>query len=699
MDCAAKFERNVAAIPGVTRVQLNFGAGKLTVEGNFSIQAVIKEAQKENIEARPEGHTAPAAPETIEPRRRWSMGSVSRETLLMVISGALLAAAWLAAWIVPETPLLSTVLYALTIVVGGYPTARKGIRSLLRLNFDINVLMTVAVTGAALIGEWTEGAVVAFLFNVSEALESYSMERARSAIRALMEIAPKVARIRRGQEELEVPVEEVQVGDVMLVRPGEKIPMDGRVLKGTSAVNQAAITGESIPVEKGPGDEVFAGTLNGDGALEVEVTKLVTDTTLARIIHLVEEAQAQRAPAQKFVDVFARYYTPAVMVLAALIILIPPLFLGQPWGEWIYRGLALLVVACPCALVVSTPVALVSGIANGARHGVLIKGGLFLEQAGRLQAVAFDKTGTLTRGRPVVTDVVKLADEDMAGLLCLAAGIEQFSEHPLARAIVEAARREAQGIPPAEDFSAIIGKGASAVIQGTRYYIGSPRLFSELGADTAAAEEVVARLQAEGKTAMLLGTEAQVLGVFAVADELRETSVAALQELKQAGVRHIVMLTGDNARTAEAIARRAGITEFRADLLPEDKVEAIKQLRERYGVVAMVGDGVNDAPALAAATLGIAMGGAGTDVALETADIALMADDLNKLPYLVRLSRATLRVIKQNIGLALALKLLAVIAVFPGWLTLWLAILADMGATILVTLNGIRLLRLRPVAS
>lgn len=653
---------------------------------------MVKAAEQEHLSAQPRG---PAADLTAALPRRFTLFGATRETLLLASSGALLAAAWLAGWLRPDRPLAAVSLYALTILVGGFPTARKGIRSLLRLEFDINTLMAVSVAGAALIGEWSEGAVVAFLFNLSEALESYSMERARGAIRALVQLAPRQARVRRGQVEAEVPVEQVQVGDRLLVRPGERIAMDGVVRQGSSSVNQAAITGESIPAEKEPGSQVFAGSLNGEGALEIEVTRRVDDTTLARIIHLVEEAQAQRAPAQRFVDLFARYYTPAVMALATLIMTVPPLLLGQPWRHWLYQGLALLVVSCPCALVVSTPVALVSAIANAARNGVLIKGGLHLEQAGRIQAVAFDKTGTLTRGRPVVTDVIKL-EGAMAEILCLAGAVEQHSEHPLARAIVAAARHECLSLPAAEGFRSITGKGASAVVGGTRYYVGSPRLLAEVGADTGPAAAAVERLQAAGKTVMLLGTADRVLGIFGVADQLRASSVAALRALAHAGVKQTVMLTGDNAGTAAAVAAQAGISDYRAGLLPEEKVAAIRELRERHGTVAMVGDGVNDAPALAAASLGIAMGGAGTDVALETADVALMADDLSKLPFLIRLSRATLKVIKQNIGLSLALKLAAVLAVFPGWLTLWLAILADMGATILVTLNGIRLLRMRP---
>ncbi len=623
------------------------------------------------------------------------LGDVRR----LLISGGLLAAGWLTGLLAPAPPWLAAVLYAATIAVGGHPTARKALRALRRRQVDFNVLMTVAVSGAMALGDWREGAVVAFLYNVAEALETYALDRARGAIRALMDLAPKVARVRRDGTEVTVPVEAVAPGDVVIVRPGERIAVDGRVLQGASAVNQAAITGESVPVDKGPGDEVFAGTLNGEGALEVEVTRRVADTTLARIIHLVEEAQAQRAPSQRLVDRFARYYTPAVAALAAGVALVPPLLLGQPWSPWLYEGLALLVASCPCALVVSTPVALVSAIGSAARHGVLVKGGLHLETAARLQAAAFDKTGTLTEGRPTVTDVVRLGGNG-ACPLCLAGSLERRSEHPLARAIVaaaEAAEHDCAPPPDVEGFRALPGRGATAVIDGTRYYIGNPRLFAELGLDTAPAAEVVARFQEEGKTAILLGTDTEVAAVFAVADALRPASVAALRELRQSGVEHVVMLTGDNARTAQAVARRAGIPEFRAELLPEDKVTAVKELRRRYGAVAMVGDGVNDAPALAAATLGVAMGGAGTDVALETADVVLMADDLSRLPFLVRLSRATLGVIRQNVTLSLGLKLAAVAAVVPGWLTLWLAILADMGATVLVTLNAARLLRYRPL--
>lgn len=587
-------------------------------------------------------------------------------------------------------------LYVLTMVMGGWGNIRKAAYSLPRLDFNMSVLMTIAVFGALAIGEWEEGAVVAFLFAVSEMLESWTMERARKAIRDLMDIAPKTARIRRGGTESDISVEDIQVGDIMIVRPGEKIAMDGRILMGGSAINEAAITGESVPTEKGPGAEVFASTLNTHGALEVEVTKRVEDTTIAKIIHLVEDAQTKRAPSQAFVERFAAVYTPIVLVLAVLITVVPPLFFGQEWSPWIYRGLSLLVVACPCALVVSTPVAIVSAISNAARNGVLIKGGVYLEQAGAINAIAFDKTGTLTKGKPVMTDLIRISSDSEKDLLQLAANIEVRSEHPLAVAIVKAAEAKGLRAEPAEGFRALMGRGAQAQIGGETVYIGNPRLFDELGISMAPIADRVQQLQAEGKTAMIMGTSAQFLAVIAGADEVREDSTAALADLKRAGVRHTIMLTGDNKATAQAMARRVGVDEYRAELMPQDKVRAVQKLMQEYGKVAMVGDGVNDAPALATATVGIAMGGAGTDTALETADIALMADDLTKLPFTIRLSRSALAIIRQNITFSLGVKLIAVVAVFPGWLTLWLAILADMGATVLVTLNSIRLLRINP---
>ncbi|MCG0276873.1 MAG: cadmium-translocating P-type ATPase, partial [Thermosediminibacteraceae bacterium] len=505
-----------------------------------------------------------------------------------------------------------------------------------------------------------------------------------------MDIAPRTARIKKPWGEVDVPVDEVSIGDIMVIRPGEKIAMDGIIIKGESSINEAAITGESIPADKGPGDEVYAGTLNIQGSMEVKVTKHVQDTTLAKIIHLVEEAQTKRAPVQAFVDRFAAVYTPIVLGLAGAIALVPPLFLGYEWQSWIYRGLALLVVSCPCALVVSTPVAIVSAIGNAARNGVLIKGGIYLEEAGALKVIAFDKTGTLTKGEPVVTDVIPVGVESEREVLRKAASVENLSEHPLANAIVRAAKDQGIEIIPAEDFTALTGRGVKATVESEAVLIGNIKLFEQMGIETKGIASTVKRLQGEGKTAILVGTEKDIIGIIALADEIRESSKKAITLLKHTGIERTVMLTGDNKATAEAIANRAGVDEFFAELLPQDKVRALEDLIKKYGKVAMVGDGINDAPALAAATVGIAMGRTGTDTALETADIVLMTDDLTKVAFTVRLSRAAMKVIRQNITLSLLLKIAAVLATFPGWLTLWLAIMADMGATILVTLNGMR---------
>lgn len=559
--------------------------------------------------------------------------------------------------------------------------------------------MIIAVIGAAFIGEWGEGATVVILFAISEALETYSMDKARQSIRTLMDIAPREALIRRGNQELMVEVEDIQLGDIMIVKPGQKIAMDGTVDKGLSSVNQAAITGESVPVSKTKGDEVFAGTINEEGVLEIKVTKRVEDTTIAKIIHLVEEAQAERAPSQAFVDRFAKYYTPIIIVVAFGAAVVPPLFFGADWSEWIYQGLAVLVVGCPCALVISTPVAIVTAIGNAAKNGVLIKGGIHLEEMGGIKALAFDKTGTLTKGSPAVTDFIPSPGTDSKQLLSAVAALENGSRHPLASAIMKKAEQEGldyQNIE-VEDFASITGKGIKGKIGGETCYVGSPNLFDEVLQNGIPEElrTVILDLQNQGKTVMAAGTPAGIMGVIAVADVLRENSRDVIQKLHALGIEKTIMLTGDNLGTAKAIGVQAGVTDIKAELLPADKLSYIKDLREKYKRAGMVGDGVNDAPALAASTVGIAMGGAGTDTALETADIALMADDLGKLPFTVKLSRKAMTIIKQNITFSLGIKLVALLLVIPGWLTLWIAIFADMGATLIVTLNGLRLLRIR----
>lgn len=690
MDCAQKFEKAVNNLPGVAKASLNTMTGKLTIEGAVDLKAIKEIGKEEDYSitmeaAQPGGQ--PATPTHQAQKADWELRRAILSGISLAVGYALEKFGGPAMAFIP--------LYIVAMVLGGWGNFRKAARALPRMNFNMSVLMSVAVLGALAIGQYEEGATVAFLFAISEMLEAWTMEKARRSIRDLMDIAPKVARVRRAGGEVEVPVEDINIGDIMIIRPGEKIAMDGVIVKGESAINQAAITGESLPVEKGPEAEVFAGTLNTHGSLEIRVTKLVQDTTIAKIIHMVEEAQGQRAPSQAFVEKFAAVYTPIVMALAVGIIFIPPLLLGYEWAPWIYRGLALLVVACPCALVVSTPVAIVSAISNAAKNGVLIKGGMYLEEMGSLSAIAFDKTGTLTKGEPVVTDVVPIGQKAHDSLLKMAASLEARSEHPLAVAIVKAAEERHLAYSPVEDFKAITGRGAQGTMDGQVVYIGNPRLFTELGISLDPVAKEVERLQSEGKTAMIVGTKEQFLGIIAVADEVRETSAVAINKLKKYGIRHTIMLTGDNIATAKAMAAKVGVDEFKAELLPQDKVTAMKELLGQYGKVAMIGDGINDAPALALSTVGIAMGGAGTDTALETANIALMADDLTKLPFTIRLSRAALGIIRQNIGFSLIIKTIAVLAVFPGWLTLWLAILADMGATILVTLNSLRLLKVK----
>lgn len=672
-------------LDGVIDANVNFGASKITVTGNTTIEELEKAGAFENLILRDEHEKAvPQVP-------FWKQ----KQNFKVYISAVFLLISWILGEQNGDGHLSSTIGYAAAIIIGGYTLFQKGFKNIIRFNFDMNTLMTVAIIGAALIGEWGEGATVVILFAISEALERYSMDKARKSIESLMDIAPNEALIRRGTQVMMVDVEDIQIGDIMIVKPGQKVAMDGIVIQGSSSINQASITGESVPVSKTIDDEVFAGTLNEEGLLEVRVTKRAEDTTIAKIIHLVEEAQAERAPSQAFVDKFAKYYTPAIIILAMLIAIVPPLFLGAGWNEWIYQGLAALVVGCPCALVVSTPVAVVTAIGNAARHGVLIKGGIYLEEAGALKVIAFDKTGTLTKGLPVVTDIISI-DENEQEWLKITAAIEKGSQHPLASAIL----KKADGLPyqdvAIEDFQSITGKGVKAKINDEHFYVGSPALFDEFYSGILKEQqENIDELQSQGKTVMIVGTREKILLLIAVADKLRESSKEVIRKLHDVGIVKTVMLTGDNQLTANAIGKEVGVTEIKSNLLPEDKLTSIKELQLNHGNVAMVGDGVNDAPALAAATIGVAMGGAGTDTALETADIALMSDDLSKLPFTIKLSRKALWIIKQNIIFSLGIKALALLLVVPGWLTLWIAIFADMGATLLVTLNSLRLFKVK----
>ena len=698
-NCAGKFERNVKELPGVQDAKVNFGASKISVYGETSIEELEKAGAFENLKVAPDERRQQASQEGKEVKKEEKVPFYKKQSTLLY-SALFLVFGYLSSSVNGDENIVTTLLFVASMLIGGLSLFKVGLQNLIHFDFDMKTLMTVAVIGGAIIGEWAEVSLVVILFAISEALERFSMDKARQSIRSLMDIAPKEALVRRNGQEIMIHVDDIMVGDIMIVKPGQKIAMDGVVVSGYSAVNQAAITGESVPVAKIVDDEVFAGTLNEEGLLEVKITKLVEDTTISKIIHLVEEAQGERAPSQAFVEKFAKYYTPIIMVIAALVAIVPPLFFDGSWETWVYQGLAVLVVGCPCALVISTPISIVSAIGNAAKKGVLVKGGVYLEELGALKAIAFDKTGTLTKGVPVVTDFTVLNKKmEEKELLSIITALEYRSQHPLASAIMKKAEQEniSYSDVNVEDFSSITGRGIKGFINGTTYYIGSPKLFKELFVPDFSQEfeDKVRHLQNQGKTAMIIGTEQNILAVIAVADEVRESSKDVIQKLNQLGIKQTIMLTGDNQGTAKAIGEHVGVSDIQAELMPEDKLDYIKKLRSEYGKVAMVGDGVNDAPALAASTVGIAMGGAGTDTAIETADVALMGDDLRKLPFAVKLSRKALNIIKANITFAIAIKVIALLLVIPGWLTLWIAILSDMGATLLVALNSLRLMRVK----
>jgi Cd2+/Zn2+-exporting ATPase len=698
-DCARTIEKAVAALPGVRAAEVNFGAARLSVvadghgEGlNTAIEHKVSEA---GYRATPMAARASLTQDPFWKRER---------RVLTTSIGAVAALAAFLLSIMGVHPWLVNGLYALTIVVGGFSFMRAGLLALRTGRADMNLLMSVAAIGAAALGEWAEAATVVLLFAFGGTLQAYTLERTRAGIRALMSLAPETALVRRAEDvtgipmmrEIRLPIEGVGPGETVVVGPGERIPLDGVILTGESTVDQSPITGESVPVDVEPGAEVYAGSINGGGVLAMRILRAHNNTALARIIHLVEEAQSRRAPSETLVDRFAAIYTPVVIAGAVLIAIVPPLLFAQPFGDWIYRALTLLVVACPCALVISTPVSIVSALGAATRHGVLVKGGATLENLGRVRAVAFDKTGTLTQGRPQVVKV-EAFDGDEKGLLLKAAAAEARSEHPLARAIVHAAREARNGTPlqEADEFKALRGLGAEARVGGETVYVGSGRLFDEKNIALNGASERLDVLQSEGNTVVLVGDGRQAEGVIALADKPRPEAKGAVAALKKAGVESVVMLTGDNPRTAAAIAAQVGVDEHQSGLLPEQKVDAVKALVRKYDRVAMVGDGVNDAPALATSTVGIAMGVAGTDAALEVADVALMSDDLSRIPYAVGLSRSTVRMIIANIVISLATKALALILASLGMLPLWGAIAADMGVSLLVTLNGMRLLAYR----
>ncbi len=723
-SCAQTVENGVARLDGVESCQLNFTTETLRVSGTAVPQNIIHRIQELGYDvASPD-----EKPETAETLSFWQFMRQRRETTFALLGALLILPGLLFNELLPmlgwEHPLLDLSSVA-ALVLAGVPIARSGWRSL-RVNHEltINALMTIAAVGAVFIGAYTEAGLVMVLFAIGEALEGYTAVRARNSIRSLMRVSPQSATVLRpcmdcethlgqngytngdcpfcGVEPHRVPVEEVKLGETVLVKPGERIPVDGRILSGSSTVDQSTITGESTPIAKQPDDTVFASSINGAGVLHLEVTHLAEDSTISRLIRLVEEAQERRAPAQRFIDRFARVYTPAVVALAALVAIVPPLLWQQPFIDtatptngWLYRALALLVVACPCALVISIPVSLVSALSNAAKNGVLVKGGAYLEALSQIKLVAFDKTGTLTQGKPAVIHFQSIhcqgnGCEPCSDLLGLTHAVEQSSEHPLAQAVAQAAGAHSvqNRYPAATDVQAHVGAGVAGTVNGQQVLVGSHRALTELPHDAHCA--AISSAEAEGLTTMLVTADEKYLGYLTVADQVRDDAATAVAQLHDLSIQ-TAMLTGDNQATAQNIAGQTGIDRVFASLLPAEKVEKVEELRAEYGHIAMIGDGINDAPALASATVGIAMGAAGTDQAMETADIALMHDDLGKLPYAIRLSRAAMRTVRANVALSLGIKAAFLVAVLFGFGTMWLAVLADMGASLLVTLNGMRL--------
>lgn len=682
-NCAATIEKHISSLPYVHEAKISFSSGTLTADHSQSTDNIINEVKKLGYDAVLKSDTVPIIKKQ----------SIINEYANSIISGVLIASGFtLGLTNIPSY--IEVILFAFAIIISGYKPVKSAWYALKSKSLDMNVLMSSAAIGAVLIGEWFEGATVVFLFSLGTSLQNSSMEKTRHSIRGLMDLAPSEAWVNMDGNLVKKPAADIEIGETIVVKPGDRIPLDGDITSGYTSINEAPITGESIPVDKTTGDTVFAGTINDSGSIDVKVTKHTDDTAIARIIHQVEEAQEQRAPAQAFIDRFAHYYTPVVFIIALSLIVIPPILGLGTWYDWIYRGLALLIVACPCALVISTPVAIVSAIGNAARNGVLIKGGTFLERAGQIDAIAFDKTGTLTEGKPEVSSVIPMAvtKED---LLSIAFTLEDYSTHPIAKTIVQFGKDEAISPVTGSEFTNIPGKGVKATIDGTEHFAGSLKLFEDLDLDLGTYRKDILDYQEEGYTAVIIGTATHLLGIITVADTIRKTTVNALSKLQGIGVRQLAMLTGDNEGTAKKIAAETSINRYFAELMPEDKVTAIKELQREGHHVAMVGDGINDAPALATSDIGMAMGGAGTDTAMESADIVLLADNLENLPYTMKLSRRALNIIKQNIWFSILIKLAALALIVPGWLTLWMAVLSDTGAAVIVVLNALRLMRVK----
>ncbi len=691
MDCPteeALIRKKLASVSGIESLDFNLMQRMLTVGHNLNsldaIESALGSIGMQAVLQIGETSTKDSSLEPMPKTNWWPLAIAGiTATLAEIMELLQLGNQWIV-----------IALVIASIASGGLTTYKKGWIALKNGNLNINALMSIAVTGAMAIGSWPEAAMVMFLFTLAEVIEAKSLDRARNAIRGLLDLTPETATVQQADGSwVLTDVKAIALGALVRVRPGERIALDGILISGNSAVNQAPITGESLPVDKIVGDEVFAGTINQTGSFEYKVTAEATHSTLARIIHAVEAAQGSRAPTQRFVDQFARLYTPAVFLLAVLVAVLPPLLMAQSWQEWIYKALVMLVIACPCALVISTPVTIVSGLASAARKGILIKGGAFLEAGRSMKVLAVDKTGTLTYGKPAQTDFFALSSNDKH-IHEIAISLAARSDHPVSLAIAHANQEQKNDLKTVDSFEAILGRGVKGVIEGNLYYLGNHRLIEELGLCSDDIENRLLPLEQQGKTAVLLTNQTEVLAIIAVADTVRETSKQAIDELHQLGVTTI-MLTGDNQHTAKAIGKQVGVDEIMGNLLPEDKLKIIdSRLKKDPNVkVGMVGDGINDAPALARASIGFAMGAAGTDTAIETADVALMDDDLRKIATFIRLSKSTALILTQNIVLALGIKAIFLVLTFTGQATMWMAVFADMGASLLVVANGLRLLR------
>jgi len=682
-DCTLAIEHGLKRMEGVLTATVNYAAQTARVE--YDTEKLNRNA----IEKRIRGMGYAVAKEGVA-----AFFAERRELIFALLAGTFVLAGWLAGRFFGASEWVTTLLYLAAYLFGGWDIARHAVHALLEKHFDTDLLMVLAALGAGALGEFFEGGLLLFLFSLGHALEEMALDRARDAVRKLGDLAPKTALVRRDGKEVELSVEQLNVDDTVIVRPGVRIPVDGAILSGASAVNQAPVTGESVPVEKAVGDKVFAGTVNGDGALEVKVTRLAKDNTLARVMQMVEEAQTQKTRTQQMTEKFTRWFVPAVLIAVVLMIVVPLLF-GGAFRDSFLRAMTLLVACSPCALALGTPSAMLAGIAQAARKGLLIKGGAHLETLGALSTIAFDKTGTLTHGQPEVTDVITEANRDADEFLATAAALESRSGHPLAQAVVRAANQRSRPLPPAGELTSFTGRGIRSTVNGTDVLIGNRKLFAEFSIalpDTLRAQ--MERLEADGKTTMIVGIGGVAAGVIALADTPRADAKATLQKLKALGIRQTLLLTGDNRRVGEKMASLLGLDAVRAELMPEDKVTAIRELAAGE-TVAMVGDGVNDAPALAAASVGIAMGGAGTDVALETADVALMGDELNKLPFAVGLGRATRRVVFQNLVISASVIAFLIVTSILGVVGIGLAIVFHEGSTLVVVANSLRLLAYR----